>query len=270
MPLTLRRLVLALAAPCVAGSLAAQQGSQSSLVLSIGLGVHTGHGLWTIPSQPVSLLNSNPPVYDSLRLVRTISPGIIATAAGTLFPSSHVGVNGQVTFLDMSMENSCTPVAAYQPDFQQRNQQLCENIDGSVSSNSAILLGLGVTLRAAPRGGTSPYVRAGLGYAIYGDGTVGMIGNYVVGGQIFARQIIADDTPKPGSFTAQVGVGITQPFAAGYQLRLEVRDDIMALERATGPANALGQLTTDVGWYHHWGLTIGLDIVLERKRGRRY
>jgi len=139
-----------------------------------------------------------------------------------------------------------------------------------VSSNSAILLGLGVTLRAAPRGGTSPYVRAGLGYAIYGSGTVDMVGNYVVGGQIFSRQIIADDTPKPGSVTVQLGAGITQPFASGYQLRLEVRDDIMALERAAGPANSLGQLTTDVGWYHHWGLTIGLDIVLERKRGRRY
>lgn len=270
MPLTIRRFAAALAAPFLAGSLAAQQGAQSSLVLSIGLGVHTGHGLWTIPSQPLSVINSNPLVYDSLRLVRKISPGVTATVSGTLFPSSHVGVNGSVTFLDMSMENSCTPVAPYQGDFQQRNQQLCENLDGSVSSNSAILLGLGVTLRAAPRGGTSPYVRAGLGYAIYGSGTIGVVGNYVVGGQLFSRQVIAEESAKPGSFTGQFGVGITQPFASGYQLRLEVRDDIMALERATGPANALGQLTTDVGWYHHWGLTIGLDIVLERKRGRRY
>ena len=264
------RLTTALAVPLLAGSLSAQQASQSSLVLSVGLGVHTGHGLWTIPSQPLALLNANPPVYDSLRLVRSISPGIMATVSGTYFPSAYVGVNGSVTFLDMSMENACRPVGPYVVDFQEKNRQTCENLDGTVSSNSAIVLGLGVTLRAAPRGGASPYLRAGIGYAIHSSGTIGMSSTYVVSGSQISRQILAEESPLGGSFAGQFGVGITQPFASGYQLRLEVRDDFMGFEQAAGPANALGQLPTGRGWYHHWALTIGLDIVLERTRARRY
>lgn len=270
MRIPLPRLVAALAAPLAAGSLAAQQGSQSTLVLSFGLGVHTGHSLWTIPSQPLSLLNSSPPIYDSLRLVRNISAGIVATFAGTYFPARHIGVNGSVTYLDMGMENTCSPVAPYALDFDEKNQQMCENLNGTVSPNSTFIMNLGVVLRAAPGGGTSPYARAGIGYAIHSNGTIGLNSSYVVNGSRSSRQILAEESALPGSFAGQLAVGITQPFASAYQLRLEIRDDFMAFERATGPANALGQLPTELGWYHHWGLTIGLDIVLERRRPRRY
>jgi hypothetical protein len=49
-----------------------------------------------------------------------------------------------------------------------------------------------------------------------------------------------------------------------------VRDDYFAMERVTGPANALGDAPTDTGWYHHVSLTIGFDIVFDRRRPRRY
>jgi hypothetical protein len=82
--------------------------------------------------------------------------------------------------------------------------------------------------------------------------------------------IIEDESPMSGSPAVLLAAGLTQAIGSGYQLRLEVRDDFFALERVTGPANALGQVTTDTGWYHHISLTIGFDIVFDRKRARRY
>jgi hypothetical protein len=38
----------------------------------------------------------------------------------------------------------------------------------------------------------------------------------------------------------------------------------------TGPANDLAIAPTASKYYHHFALVMGLDIVLERKRGRRY
>jgi hypothetical protein len=255
--------------PILAPAAAAQRSGQPTLVLTVGAGVHTGRGLWTIPRQPLSLLNSDPPVYDTLRLVRTISTGLVAVFSASYFHSSHIGLHGGFSYVIMGMENSCDPVAPYTTDFEQKNQQTCENLDGSVSPNSVFLLGAGVTLRATPASGTSPYLRAGVGLAVHSAGTVGMAGAFVSGGRQFTRQIIAEQDGA-ASPAAHVAVGIAQPVGAGYQLRLEVRDDYFALRQVTAAANALGAVTTGKRWGHDLTFTIGLDIVLERRRPRRY
>lgn len=260
----------ALAAALLTARAAAQEGPQPRLVLSIGGGAHTGHELWTIPAQPVEI-PPNTNVYDSLRLARSIGSGLLITFAATYFPSGHVGFYGDVTFMDMGMENSCSPVVPYKPDLDPgdgTNEQLCNNFNASVSGNSALLVGLGVALRPSPRGSMSPYLRAGLGYARLAHGTVAAEApNTPTSPPV---QIIADADPKAGSPAFLLAAGLTQAIGSGYQLRLEVRDDFFALERVTGPANALGQVTTDTGWYHHISLTIGFDIVFDRKRARRY
>lgn len=256
----------ALAAALLTVPAAAQEGPQPRLILSIGAGAHTGHGLWTIADQPIEI-PPNTNVYDSLRLARSIGSGLLATFSATYFPGGHLGFYGDVTFLDMAMENSCSPVVPYKanPD---PNEALCSNFNASVSGNSTLLVGLGVTLRAAPRGSLSPYARAGLGYALHAHGTVGAEAPNAPGSP--PVQIIADDDPMNGSPALLLAAGLSQPIGSGYQLRLEVRDDFFALERVTGPANSLGQAPTDTGWYHHLSLTIGFDIVFDQKRARRY
>ena len=261
----------------LAPSVRAQEGQQATLILSVGLGVHTGHSLWGIDAQPLSVLGTaNPTLYDTLRLSRSISSGLVATFAATYFPSGKVGLRGGVSFFDLGMDNTCAPVAPYVLDSEQKNQQLCENLTGTVSGNSTLLLDVGVTVRALPRGRTSPYLHGGLGYAIHSGGTLGVSSTFVQGGALASRQIIAEESAKSGSLTLQLAAGVTQPIGSGYQLRLEVRDDLFGLERATGPADGLGRLKepppsrAETGWYHHLSLVIGLDIILERKRARRY
>lgn len=254
---------------------AAQQGQQATLILSVGLGVHAGHDLWTIDSQPLSVL-SNLSASDTLRLGRSVSPGFVATFAATYFTSEHVGIHAGLTYLDIGMDNSCAPVVPYKADTESVNEQLCDNLVGEIASNSTLLITAGVTLRALARGRTTPYVRGSAGYAIHSKGTLGVASSFVSGGQLASRQIIAEESSKPGSPTVQLAAGITQPVGSGYQLRLEVRDDMFGLERATGAADGLGRLKAPpparvaTRWYHHISLTIGLDIILARRRGRRY
>jgi hypothetical protein len=172
--------------------------------------------------------------------------------------------------MDAGMDESCTPVAPYYPAPEAENAELCQSIQGSVSTNSMLLAGLGVVLRASPRGQSNLYIRAGAGYARVSNSTIRMSGVYEVSGNALSRQVIADESPKGGSPSLLLAAGIMQSISPGYQLRLEVRDDVLALERVTGPANALGDAPTDTGWYHHVSLTIGFDIVFDRRRPRRY
>lgn len=233
----------ALAAALLTAPAAAQEASQPRLVLSIGAGVHTGHGLWET-------------TYGPARIERSIGSGLLVTFSASYFPSGHIGFYGDLTFLDMGMDNSCSP--AVPP---------CGGIDGTTSGNSSLLAGAGLTLRATPRSASNPYLRAGIGYARHAHGTVGLDAIFSGSPPVL---IVEDESPMSGSPAVLVAAGLSQAIGSGYQLRLEVRDDFFALERVTGPTNALGQTTTDTGWYHHFSLTIGFDIVFDRKRPRRY
>ena len=70
-----------------------------------------------------------------------------------------------------------------------------------------------------------------------------------------------------------LAAGFTQPLGkdGGYQVRLEMRDVISSFERVTGQADPTTLIApTEIKYYHHLALTLGLDVVLERQRGRRY
>jgi len=85
-----------------------------------------------------------------------------------------------------------------------------------------------------------------------------------------SRLIIEDPGLSSVEPSAQFGLGVMVPFAAGYQARLEFRDRLLLVDRITGPANALGRAATERTTINSLGLVIMLDIVLEQRRGRRY
>jgi hypothetical protein len=99
---------------------------------------------------------------------------------------------------------------------------------------------------------------------------VEVVGVYTDASGPHERQIISD--PKRRSRAPMFGVaaGFTTPIGTGYQFRLEARDMITSLSRVAGPANNLAISPVATRYYHHFALVLGLDVVLERKRGRRY
>jgi hypothetical protein len=252
---------------------AGQTPASATIVLTIFGGVQTGHGLWTVERQPLCVLDSQGRcggVYDTLRLSRSVGSSIVAGLTATYFVSPHVGLTGHLGYQGFSLDDGCTAVAPLSADAERRHEQLCDDIAGSQVSGGAVSLVAGVTVRTASEQGIIPYVRAGVGLLSHGRSTTDVAGRYVAGGNVFSRQVIADDAPSRTSVGLLAGAGFTSALGTGYQFRLEVRDIVSRLQRLQGPADPLGRAPTAVRFYHNIGVTMGLGIVLENKRGRRY
>ena len=243
------------------------RGQQPTLVLSIVAGVESGNDLWEIPKQAYAVLGASG-TNDTLRLVRQVSPSFAAGMSGTYFPKPALGLQGELLYVSIPMENTCAMV--YNTPSDSINDQICNNLTGTVSPNSAFIISGGVILRGAPRGAISPYLRGSVSWVSYSGSSIEMSGIFVSGGQLFSRQVIGDADPKKSSLGMRLGGGLTASLGPGYQFRLEVADNIFSMARVTGPANGLGVAPEEVKYYHHLLLTMGFDVILERKRGRRY
>jgi len=271
-------------------ALAAPTGDQTNLVLSIFGGVSAGHSLWSIPRQPLCVLQGAAPNYagcaqsssgdvaDTLALARDVSSSVLLGASVSIFPNPYLGFQGEIYYLGLSYDDRCSNVSPYVADPENKNQQICESFGGTGASASAVAFIGGVVLRASPRHAISPYIRAGVGLTSYSGGTLAVSGQFVSNATdpttgfpyVIDRTVVVDTVPKTTSWTVQVGAGLTTRLGPGYQVRVEVRDAILPLERLIGPANDFGQAPHETRIYNHIALTIGLDVVLEHRRGRRY
>ena len=261
-------LALLLAAPA-----AAQTSPQPTIVLTISGGVVTGHGLWAIERQPLCILGGGGActgTYDTLRIARSISPSLILGASGTYFPWPHLGFHAEISYLGLPIDDTCTPVRLFPDPPNQRAQQMCDNLTAAKGTGGAISMFVGATLRAASTKAISPYARFNIGMVNLSSSTTEVVGAYVDAGGVQERQIIEDINGAGSSFMLGAAAGVTTSLGTGYQFRLEVRDVVNSMTRVTGPANDLAIAPTESKYFHHFGLVMGLDIVLERRRGRRY
>ena len=261
--------------PCLLASAAgAQTGAESNLVFTIFGGAVTGHHLWTVDKQPITVLGTTN--YDTLRLSRAINSSMVLGATGTYFLSSHVGVHAEISYLGLPIDSDCSPVFL-NPDpslggsvEQRRNGQVCDDIRSQGATGGAITIFTGMTLRAASRRSFSPYVRGNIGIVSLTQSTIDMAGVFTDSTGTYERQVIADPKPRRTSLLMGLAAGFSTPLSPGYQFRFELRDQLIQLVRLTGPGNAGGPSPTATKFYHHVSLALGLDVVLERKRGRRY
>lgn len=261
-----------------AAAAAAQTPSQPNLVLSIVGGVATGTTLWSINRQPLDVLCTPPQGcgIDTLRLVRDLTPGIFAGLTATYFRHPSLGFTLDVFFLEFPLDDTCegifyNPDSGGDPVFGTRNNQVCTDIGSASPSTSAISAMGGVVLRAAGGKSISPYVRGSMGVVGYSSGTIAMSGVFVENQTINTRSVLIDDKPKTLRLGAQAAAGITARMSPSYQFRFELRDVIAPMERVDGPApiNTLRPPKKTV-LLHRFALILGLDVVLEKTRGRRY
>jgi hypothetical protein len=259
---------------------AAQTGQESNLVLTVFAGTVTGHSLWAVGKQPLCVLdslNQCTSQYDTLGLSRSVGSSLVLGATATYFISPHVGLHLEMSYLGLPVESSCTALFLH-PDptgpgatEQRRNGQICDDIQSQSAQSGSIAIFGGVTVRAASRRTFSPYVRGNLGIVNQPHSSIDVNGAFVAGnGALFQRQVVADQNPRNTTLLLGAAAGFTSPLGTGYQFRFEVRDVVTSMERLLGPANGLGIGPTATRTYHHVALTLGIDVVLERKRGRRY
>jgi hypothetical protein len=178
-------------------------------------------------------------------------------------------MHAEISYLGLPYDDSCT--GTFHPDTENKNQQACNDIAARAGAGGSISLYLGATLRAGAGKAFSPYVRGNIGIVTTPHSSVSMIGNFFPGPQQIP--FINDPSPRSSGPMFGLAAGFTQPLGrdGGYQIRLEARDIISSFERVTGQADPLTLLApTEVKRYHHLALTLGLDVVLEKSRGRRY
>src|SRR6266516_4188890 len=221
---------------------AAQTGPQPNLVLTLAAGVVDGAALWTIPRQPFCPVYSggtcNAPA-DTLRLAREQGSSITIGAAVSYFPGPSVGIQAEMAYLGLPLRDACALLNSSPPPTTQ-SQQLCANMQGASHSTGAISFVASALVRAAARHQLSPY------------------------------QVLVDDSPQRLALSFVAGAGFTVALGPAYQFRFEARDAIARFERVTGASDASLLPPTGTKFFHHFVLTMGLDVVLEQKRGRRY
>jgi hypothetical protein len=261
-------LLMTLPAPAPAR---AQQRSEPRLFVTMFGGVSTGFSLWQVAKQPLTVLELNDPTQiDTLQLSRDVQSGISLGASATYFPSPHLGFTGEIFYMGLGLDDGCRFVyAASLAGYA--NDQACSNIVARGGGAATIAFTVGAMYRVAPRGFAAPYVRLQAGVATRYTPTAEMVGDFTdENGITRTRLIIADPSHSKVHPTAVGGVGVLVPVGPGYQVGLELRDNLLFIEKVAGPADALAVAPTETVLKHSASLLVRFDIVLEHKRGRRY
>lgn len=258
----------------------AQTRPQPTLVLSVFGGLNGGAALWRQEGQPFlvqTLAGPDPGKYDTFDLTRKIVPGFVLGVTASYHPGPYLGYQAEVSFLGLTLESQCA-IRRYQPaDSADLNPQLCASLQGQTTTLSAVNVSAGVVARLSPReggGAVSPYVRLHGGLVARPRGTIRMVGSYLSSPTTVSRALVLDDpNPRTLGVALTAAAGVAMPLGQGYQLRLEARDTYTRLDRVGGLANpSSGTLTPPRGdrFVHVLIFAVGLDVVLEQKRGRRY
>ena len=114
-----------------------------------------------------------------------------------------------------------------------------------------------------------------LGFVSESRSTIEVAGGYVTANGAFVREVVSDPQPRRSSVLLGAALGFTRPISPGYQFRWEARDQLVQQARLMGPATIplpTGGVTGPIAsrLYHHFSMILGVDVVLEKKRGRRY
>jgi hypothetical protein len=235
-----------------------------SLVFTVSGAYVDGVGLWAVPDQLMNI--GGPTAPDHFFLARSIKRTLGAAFSATYYKGQHLGITGETFLVGLGYDDSCrirgTPLS-------QDNVERCRFIDERDRSAAAVAVSLGAVYRFAPREFLSPFVRAQAGVLVNNQSPLLLIGQT-------DRQSILTIYEDANHGTRVrpalvLGVGSTIATSPTYQVRWEIRDNIVGVQRVTGPVDFIGtEPPHSTSYKHLFSVLVGLDVVLERARGRRY
>jgi len=265
-----RRLLVILAALTGAGafpSLASGQatGDQSRLVFTVSAGAVGGSRLWSSSPQAVQFINP----ADTFAVDRRIRSTLAVGFGGVYFPGENLGFTIEGFLIGLGFEDSCrhifssgaSPIA-----------EVCESIQGKKKAATSVILSGGTMFRLNSRKLFSPYGRVNAGLVLSNQSSLRTSGQFVNDlGQIENLFVYSDDHNSRVDPSLALGVGFTAAVAKGYNLRWEVRDNIVGVQRVSGTIPIAGFVPPHERVFKHlFSMTVGFDVVLERRKGRRY
>jgi hypothetical protein len=223
-----------------------------------------GRHLWSSSPQAVQFIVP----ADTFALARRIRSTLAVNFSGTYFTGEHLGFGGEVFLIGLGFEDSCRQI------FSSGSGDVaatCASIQGARKSATSVALSVGPILRVHSRKLISPYARANLGLVISTHSSLRTQGTFPTDSGPETLTIYSDDRNSRLDPSLALGVGFTAGVAKGYNLRWEIRDNITGVQRVTGTIPIAGFVPPHKRVFKHlFSMMIGFDVVLERKRGRRY
>ncbi len=238
---------------------------QSRLVFTVSLGAVGGSKLWSSSPQPVQFINP----ADTFAVDRRIRSTLAVGFGGVYFPGENLGLTVEGFLIGLGFEDSCRHVFT---SGASATAEVCESIQGKKKAATSVILSVGPMFRLNSRKLFSPYARVNLGLVLSQQSSLRMSGQFVDDqGRIEDLFVYSDDHNSRVDPSLALGVGFTAAVAQGYNLRWEVRDNITGVQSVTGPIPIAGFVPPHERLFKHlFSMTVGFDVVLERRRGRRY
>jgi hypothetical protein len=243
------------------------QADQARLMFSLGMGWTTGGGtLWSVGKQPLAVMANE---IDTLSLSRTFLDNFNLAFSGTYFPGDHLGFTLEVQLLGLGTIDGCS---IHTTQGALLTSETCSSISGGERSGSSTAIAGGVMYRIASHNVIHPYLRAMGGMVIVQESFLRVAGT-VTGQSGGNADLILYDDDDAVSISPYLGLGggVVVATGRGFQMRFEVRDNWVHTPAVSGPTSRQGFVPPSerVGT-HRLTATFGFDILLERKRGRRY
>jgi hypothetical protein len=237
---------------------------QSRLIFTVSAGAVAGQDLWEVGAQPVQFTTP----IDTMALERRIRSSLAIGFGGTYFPGDHLGLGFEAFLVGLGFEDGCrVTFSSGSADVV----EACSSIQGATKSATAVTLSLGPILRFASRKLFSPYARANLGVVISNQSSIRTVGQFLAPEGEVDLIVYADDRDSRVEPSLALGAGVTAAIAPGYQIQWEVRDNIVGIQTVTAAAPQARTIPPHERTFKHlFSVTIGFNVVLERRRGRRY
>jgi len=235
-----------------------------TLIFTVSGAYLAGIRLWTVPDQPVED-NSLGTLTDHFALRRNVKKTLGAGFSATYYRGAHLGITAEAFLMGLGYSDICTIA---EPAQSQLNVERCQSITDRDRSAAAVTTSAGVVYRIGADEFISPFLRASGGLLINNQSPL-----LVVGQANNSAELVIYNDPNTGTRLRPaflLGAGATIAAGRGYQIRWEIRDNIVGIQKVTGPTGR-GEVPPHETSYHHiFSLNVGFDVILEKRRGRRY
>ena len=263
----IRRLLCAgILGTAICPSLAPAQATrdESRLLLGVSLGAATGAELWSIGAQPIQFIIPT----DTFALTRRIRSNLVVGFGGTYFSGENLGLSVEGFLIGLGLQDNCRQVfSSGSGDIA----SVCRSLQGREKPASAVTLSVGPVFRFNSRKLVSPYVRANVGFTLSNQSSIRTSGEFPTDSGPSTIVVYSDDKNSRIDPSLMLGAGVSMALSKGSQLRWEIRDNMVGIQKVTGSIPVAGFVPPHKRVFKHlFSMSIGFDIILERRRGRRY
>jgi len=235
---------------------------QARLMFSVGLGQLSGGGsLWSVDQQP--FLDSS--TANTLSVSRHFRRNLVIVMSGTYFPGRNLGLNVEAQLIGLGTEDQCA--VQTQPSLQLA-RDVCSSINRAERTATSAAVSAGAFYRLASHQVIHPYARANVGLIATQHSFLRTSGIERRGSTV---ELYFDDKSTSVQPYVSLGGGVVAVVGGGFQFRFELRDNYTRVPAVSGPTSRQGLKppSESVG-KHLLSFIVAFDVVLERKRGRRY